>query len=135
MPAEGVRVVGFDELTSGSADLFRQIEKRADRELEQVARERASVVYSVVPRVTGRLAASITAEPFSGGSLVGIGDTGTPYAGWIEFGGTRGRPYVPEGRYLYPIALEAGHTVEHDMTKSAKDEIRSFRWPTPPTTT
>jgi phage gpG-like protein len=134
MPDEGVKVVGFDELKRGSADLFDQIGKRARKDLEHVASRRAEMVRGVVPRVTGRLAASVTAEPYSGGALAGIGDTSTPYAGWVEFGGTRGRPYVPQGRYLYPIALEAGQLVDRDMTAATKDEIRGHRWPKPQTT-
>jgi hypothetical protein len=135
MPDQGVTVVGYDELVRGSLRLFDDIEKRADKDLEQVAGRRASMVRAAVPRVTGRMAASVTAAPFASGALVGVGDTSAPYSGWVEFGGTRGRPYVPEGRYLFPIALAAGHLVEHDMTRAAKDEIKGFRWPQPPTAT
>lgn len=54
---------------------------------------------AVVPRRTGRLASSITVRPVPDGAEVRMGD-GIPYAGWIEYGGTRGRPYVAKGRYL-----------------------------------
>jgi hypothetical protein len=130
----GVNIVGWDEFRVGSAELFAAISKRADKELLAVARQRAGMVAATVPRVTGRLAASVTADPYADGSMVGIGDERTPYAGWIEFGGTRGRPYVPEGRYLYPIALAAGELVDRDLTTATKQEIRSFHWPNPPTT-
>ena len=131
MPDEGVKVVGYDELVRGTRELFDRIGNRADKDLQQVARQRAEMVRAVVPRVTGRLAGSVTAAPFSGGAEASIGDDGTPYAGWIEFGGTRGRSYVPEGRYLYPISLAAGHTVGRDLGRATSSEIRGFHWPTP----
>ena len=59
-----------------------------------------------VPHLSGQLAGSVEASSDDEGAGVGYGG-GVAYAGWIEFGGSRGRPYVPEGRYLYPTALEA----------------------------
>ncbi len=34
---------------------------------------------------------------------------GVPYAGWIEYGGSRGRAYAAQGRYVYPTALADAH--------------------------
>ena len=69
------------------------------------------MVRSKVPRVKGWLAASVAtiAAPMFGGegAAVGMGGGEVPYAGWIEFGGSRGRPLVAGGRYLSP-------TAEHD---------------------
>ena len=126
-----VTVVGAEELRRGTVLLAGDIEHRADQELVDVARDRAAATVLIVPRVTGRLAASVTSDPASHGARVSIGNAGTPYAGWIEFGGTRGRPYISEGRYLYPTAFEAGHTVQHDLSTATSDEIRGFRWPRP----
>jgi hypothetical protein len=61
---------------------------------------------------------------------VGIGD-GIAYAGWIEFGGTRGRPYFPEGRYLFPTALEAEAEIVAAGEQAANKEIGAMRWPSP----
>jgi phage gpG-like protein len=52
---------------------------------------------SAVPKRTGRLAASIAVRTMADGAEV---EMNTVYAGWIEYGGTRGRPYVSQGRYL-----------------------------------
>jgi len=130
-----VTVVGFDELVRGSSALFDAIQKRADKQLESVAEQRANMVRAAVPRVSGRLAASVTAAPSSSGAFAGMGGPDVQYAGWIEFGGTRGRPYMPEGRYLFPIAIAAGQLVEHDMTTITRNEIEGFHWPRPPTIT
>ncbi len=48
-----------------------------------------------VPHVSGRLAASVEAVRESKGARVSMS---TPYAAWIEYGGSRGRPYDAEGR-------------------------------------
>ncbi len=70
----------------------------------------ASTASSRVPHLSGQLAASIRTSNANEGELVGVafGYSGSvPYDGWIEFGGTRGRPYVSDGRYIYPTAQEA----------------------------
>lgn len=55
---------------------------------------------SRLPRRSGRLVSSVRveADPENEARLL----VGAPYAGWIEYGGTRGRPYVPGGRYVGP---------------------------------
>ena len=58
---------------------------------------------------------------------------GLPYAGWIEFGGGRGHPYRPRGRYLYPTAkrTEPGVPSSTAETRDRAQQIRRMRWPTP----
>ena len=44
------------------------------------------------------------------GATIRMGRKAIPYAGWVEFGGTRRRPhittreYIASGRYLFPAA-------------------------------
>ena len=129
-----VTVLGAEEVRRGTIALFSDIQKRADLELVDIAAQRADMVNAAVPRVTGRLAASVTSDRLRGvGALAGMGDDVTPYAGWIEYGGTRGREYIPGGRYLVPIAEAAGHTVGRDLERATNDEIRTHRWPPPRT--
>jgi phage gpG-like protein len=90
----------------------------------------ASIVAAKVPRLTGQLAGSIEANPTDDGAEVEMGD-GIEYAGWIEFGGTRGRPYIPEGRYLYPSAIEATDEFARLAAETADDTARRFAWSTP----
>jgi hypothetical protein len=136
-----VEVHGYDELISGSEDLFERIEEEASDRFELVADEVASTARWRVPRETGALAATIAVERRGANVLVGLGDEGTPYAGWIEFGGGREgrgggvaeRPYIPRGRYLYPVATSAEPVLVAAATRAAEDEIRRFPWrkPTP----
>ena len=126
-----VTIVGADELRRGMVLLAGQLDKGADDQLDEIARRRADAVVLIVPRVTGRLAGSVTVDRTSSGANVSIGNEGTPYAGWIEFGGTRGRPYISEGRYLYPVALADQGQVDRDLTTTTSQEIKGFRWPRP----
>lgn len=137
-PAE-IRVAGFDELAKGSEKLFEQIGPAAGKAFDQIAQDRATVVRARVPVVSGALRASVVTESDGPMATMGIGDDGTPYAGWIEFGGTReggrnataDRPYVPSGRYLYPTAFAAEPDLVESGQRAAQDEIRGQQWKTP----
>ncbi|HEU0193320.1 MAG TPA: HK97 gp10 family phage protein [Gaiellales bacterium] len=125
-----VQVRGLAELARGSRRLADNIDSGADAAFRSVADQTATLVRGRVPRVSGRLAASVTADSISEGAQVGMGD-GVPYAGWVEFGGTRGRPYIAQGRYLYPTAQAAGPLLQRAGETTARDEIRRMAWPRP----
>jgi phage gpG-like protein len=125
-----ITVVGFDELASGSKRLFGKIGDRAVKDFERIAGQQAGTVRGRVPRETGRLAGSVTSFREGERAIVGMGD-GVPYAGWIEFGGTRGRPYLPQGRYLFPVVSGAEPQVVAAGTRAADREIGGFQWKTP----
>jgi len=125
-----VEVKGLDELARGSRRLFDRIGEQAGTEFKTVADQVAVLVRGRVPRVSGRLASSVTAEDITDGANVGMGGS-VPYAGWIEFGGTRGRPYVSTGRYLYPTAQDAGPLLQRAGEQAARTEIKGMTWPIP----
>ena len=93
------------------------------------------MVRSQVPRVKGWLAASVAvidSAQFGGeGVTVGMGGGEVVYAGWIEFGGSRGRPLVPGGRYLTPTVLDNTDDAGQAVETAADDQIRRQAWPTP----
>ena len=133
MPDESVQFVGAD--TAG-----RDIRRWADElgpavvnKANSLADTVRSQVQAEVPVVTGTLAASVTVIEDTQGIGVSIGD-GVPYAGWIEFGGSRGRDLVPEGRYLYPTALAAEPDYLSLAADVADDTARRFPWSTPTAT-
>src|SRR5262245_50903992 len=128
MAQDGIEVHGIPELERGSRRLFDNIDQGAGSAFRSVADQVATIVRSRVPRRSGRLAGSVVSDQADEGALVGMGD-GVPYAGWIEFGGTRGRPYVPTGRYLYPTASDAAPLLQRAGEQVAHDEIRRMAWP------
>jgi hypothetical protein len=81
--------------------------KRAGR---QAAEPVAALTRANLPHVTGRLAGDVRVTASRTGAAVRMGRKSVPYAGWVEFGGTRKRPhlsereYVRTGRYLFPAA-------------------------------
>lgn len=126
----GARVLGYDELARGSKTLFEAIGEAAPKAFSDVARDVAGSVSATVPRLSGALAGSVTADLVGDRATVGMGE-GLPYAAWIEFGGSRGRPLVPEGRYLTPVALAGEPLVAEAGARVAQDEIGDMRWPSP----
>jgi Bacteriophage HK97-gp10, putative tail-component len=128
----GVEVSGLAELNHDLDRLVNHIDDTAPERLKRVADTTAGDVRTVVPYQSGKLAASIKSglAKSQKKASVRIGAR-VPYAGWIEFGGTRSRPYVPGGRYLYPTALGAEPQVVAAVKKATDDEIRTMRWTNP----
>lgn len=132
---------GRVELVGGPAAMA-DIRRWADQVAPEVAKaaqpfaERvADIVRGRVPVLTGQLAGSVEVgadDEGGAGVTVGIGD-GVPYAGWIEFGGGHGRPYIPEGRYLYPTAEQAADEYAQMAADTAADTVGRFSWSTPAT--
>ena len=125
------KVYGLDELARGMRDLAGEIDTAAENELETVAAQTAAEIRGKVPRLTGRLAGSVTSSGglFSSAATVSMG--GLPYAGWIEFGGSRGRPFVADGRFVLPTAEDNEGLAERAGEKAARNQIRRQRWPRP----
>jgi len=90
----------------------------------------ADQVRGRVPHLTGLLASTL--ESSADDEAVSVGyDGGAPYDGWIEFGGSRGRAYSPEGRYLYPAATDAADDFEKVAADTASDTVGRFAWSQP----
>ncbi len=123
-----VQVKGGTELVTGSKRLVKQIDDDARRRFLSVADHAAGQVMGKVPRKTGRLASSVSIEPTDRSALLRMGQ-GVVYAGWIEFGGSRGRPFVKRGRYLYPTALESQPMAVQAAEYAANESIDGFSWP------
>lgn len=130
-PDMEVRVLGLDELLSGVHGLADRIGHSAGPAMEQTAARVADSVRGRVPHLTGALAGSVTAgSDHEGQAFVGMGE-GLPYAGWIEYGGTRGRPYVDRGRYVYPTAQAAEPQLVAAASDQTQREIARYPWTRP----
>ena len=123
-----VKVYGLDEFARGARKLAGNIDEAAGDDLQSVADMAANTVRATVPRRTGRMAGSVSSGRRGRRAAVSYG---VPYAGWIDYGGTRGRPYVRQGRYLYPTARAAADEAERASEDAARKEIRTMIWPRP----
>jgi phage gpG-like protein len=122
-----VEFVGADE---AMADLRRwadQVAPAVAKAGGSFAQTVAQQVAGIVPVVSGDLRGSVDTGTDEDAVTVSIG-AGLRYAGWIEFGGSRGRPYVPDGRYLYPTAQAAEDEYAAMAADAADDTVGAFAW-------
>lgn len=126
------QIIGADEAFRDLKEVAGKINSAAVAEALQQARHLVPLVQAKVPKVTGRLRASLAAALTTNrdGAIAGYNGR-APYAGWIEFGGSKGRPYAAEGRYLYPTAEEANVTAA--LEDAAERTIGAFSWSKPRT--
>jgi hypothetical protein len=130
-PAITSDVRGLAELARGTRRLFDKIDEHADKAFLSTADQVATMIANKQPVLTGRLAASATSSGTDKGADVSLGGPGVPYAGWIEFGGTRGRPYIPAGRSVYPTADESKSMFTQAGQRVVRDQIEVMTWPKP----
>lgn len=125
-----VELVGAD---AAMADLKRwadELGPAVAKAAEPFADRVADVVRGKVPVISGQLAGSVATSSTDDG--VGVGyDGSAEYAGWVEFGGTRGRPYMPDGRWLYPTAEASSEEFAKVAADTATDTAGRFAWSTP----
>jgi hypothetical protein len=135
-PASGgsggrVDLVGLDAANRALRDWSRDLGPAVEQELAGFASTLARTVASTVPVLTGTLKGSVeVAElgPSEDGVGVAMG-AGIPYAGWIEYGGTRGRPATPQGRYLGTTAVAAETRFLDAVATAADKTVRGYPWP------
>lgn len=114
MPGDPIKVTGLREFQRALKGADAALPKR----LRVVLNDAATIVINWatarMPRVTGRAIASVKARSSQRESRVAIGGTRAPYVPWLDFGGSTGpnksvhRPFLGDGRYLYP-GLRANH--------------------------
>lgn len=126
MPAD-VKFIGADAALDDLRDWADQVAPAVAKAAEPFVQRVADTVAGRVPHLSGQLAGSVTSFSDDEGASVGYDGT-VAYAGWIEFGGTRGRSYVPEGRYVYPAALDAQDEYATIAAEAASDSIGRFAW-------
>ena len=132
-----VQIVGADQLR---ADLTRlaqpggAFDQATRTAADRVLEPRAATTRSVVPHVSGAMAASIHVTPQPFGAVLSEGD-GVAYAGWVDFGGTRpqggDRSYLPEGRYLFPSVGDLEPPAVAAYNTALQTAIDTFGWSHP----
>ncbi len=113
-PAQQVQIKGARELRRALNKIDRDLGKQLRRALkDEVAEPAAAKIRSRVPRLTGRWSSKITAGASQSSAYVTWGRSTVPYAGPVEHGGyPAGRPFVKEGRYVWPTAKELDPQIE-----------------------
>jgi hypothetical protein len=154
VPAPTLHLRGGPET---SAKIIRFAERNLPDSLKRTAEDSAKRLGDTIRRAqptdSGQLARSVNVTPKRDQIEVTLGGPGLPYAGWIEFGGSRatartgaglsraglrmarsagllsgGRPFVKTGRTIYPAikALRAEHEkrTAADLEREAAGALR-----------
>jgi hypothetical protein len=132
--SDGVAIIvrGVPEFIVGCQELGVNVKEAVDVAFRRIADQAAILVAPKVPVVSGRLQRSVAANVDDQGGRPNVTMGGElPYAGWVEYGGTRGRPYLPEGRYVYPTAHAARFELRLAGEIATEEQIRTMAWPTP----
>lgn len=129
MPGPAVKFIGADAAMDDLRDWTEHVAPAVAEAAEPLTQRVADVVSQRVPHLSGQLAGSLTTTRDDEGAGVGY-DGSVPYDAWIEFGGSRGRDYVPEGRYIYPTAAEAGDEFAQLAGHAAAQSAERFPWST-----
>lgn len=117
----------------GLRDLVRQLRAvRADlpKAIRLAANEAAEIVVvkarSKVPQRSGKAAASIKAKSTRTAARVSSGGRRAPYMPWLDYGGAVGpnksvkRPFIADGRYVYPAFSSERAKVKDTFEKALK---------------
>ncbi len=144
----------FDEDRGGATVALKAAGKEAAEPV--LARVRAEL-----PNRTGNLRGTLRVSPTKTGANIRLGTKKYPYAGAVDFGGYPrpgkqaaptgirgvarriaaffgrsanpggGRPYLPEGRYLYPAAKAEQGKVVPLYAAALQAAINAYPWSTP----
>jgi len=126
-----VRVEGLRELQK----ILKEVDGKLQRQIRVALNEGAKIVVAAgrptLPVVSGALAATLRPSSSQREGRVTLGTGAVPYAGWIEFGGKiphhgggeSVRPYIREGRYLFPAAVRKTDQVIEVCDRAVSDLI------------
>jgi len=124
--SQAVTVQGMNQLRRALKQLGDDLAdlKAAHRSAAELVMRRAA---GTLPKRTGALAASLRVGSGAASSLLREGKASVPYAGPVEFGGyPRGRPFIREGRYLFPAAKASIPQVEAIYEAAIEAEAAKF---------
>ncbi len=122
---EAIRIDGLRELSRALKKVEDGLQKEIPRRLKPIAERVAGIAAGRINSRSGRLAGSLRAFATQRAAGVRMGSARLPYAGPYEFGGyPEGRPFIPEGRAIYPTFKEQAPRVESEVVDVLNDLVR-----------
>lgn len=123
MSETAVQITGLAEFAKGLRKLDADAPKALRVALNGAAGLLIGEARKPIPRRSGRAAASLTARSTRTAVRVGAGGRRAAYYPWLDYGGAVGRgrsvkrPFLKEGRYLYPayFRLKASGEFEAEL--------------------
>ena len=130
MARDPIRIDGLREFQAA----LRKVDRDLPKQLRLVLNDAAEVIVEgakpLVPRRSGKAAASIKAQSQQRFARVKAGGARVPYYPWLDFGGSVGkrdsvkRPFLRDGRFLYPTLRNRRSMLNERMEKGLADLVR-----------
>lgn len=121
---DAVQIEGFRDFRRA----LRALGPAAPRALRVAGNQAAAVVVdrakAGVPRRSGKAAASIKAKSTQTAVKIASGGRSAPYFPWLDYGGAVGRndtakrPFIADGRYVYPAYHQSKSEFEGLLRKA-----------------
>ena len=129
-----ITVEGLRELRTA----LRKVDGEMQKMLRDAQNDAAQIVVNrakpKVPARTGRARDSIRVGSTQTATRVKAGSKRAPYYAWLDFGGRVGRkksvhrPFLREGRYIFPSYSETKEKVEDTLEKHLRELIKKVGW-------
>lgn len=127
-----IGIGGLAQLNRGLRAVDTEAPKQLRLALNSAAQLLADTARPEVPEVTGAARRSIVARSTRTAARVGVGGKKAPYFPWLDFGGQgriKGRPaprpFLGEGRYIYPTLRRIRPEIEQQLQDAISDVIRN----------
>lgn len=127
-----VEVGGLAQLSKG----LRAIDSQAPKELRLALNSAADLLVDAtrpkIPSLSGAARRSLVARSTRTSARVAVGGKKAPYVPWLDFGGQgrrpgrpAERPFLREGRYVYPTLREIRPRIEAQLQESITAVVRN----------
>lgn len=113
---------------------LREVDSQAPKALRLGLNESANLLVNrtrpLIPKLTGRAAASLKASSTRTSARVRMGGSRARYMPWLDYGGRVGvnrsveRPFYREGRYLYPTLKKIRPEIEASLQGALERVVR-----------
>jgi len=126
-----IAVEGMRDLQRALRELDGESQKEIRVAFNAVAETVAQGAARRVPKRTGKARASLRAQSSQRETRIAAGGRKAPYYGWLDFGGRIGRdkatvrPFVRQGRYIWPTIAANRDNLAQAVEKALVDLARS----------
>lgn len=127
-----VKVEGLAALNRGLRAIDSEAPKGLRLALNAAADELVDKTRPKIPTVSGAARRSLVAKSTRTSARVSIGGNRAPYAPWLDFGGQgrvagrpAERPFIREGRYVYPTLRRIGPDIERILGERIAAVVRA----------
>lgn len=126
-----IRVQGLAEFSRGLRKISADAPKGLRIALNASADSLIRKTLPLIPRRTGAASKSLRAQSTRTSVRIAVGGNRARYYPWLDFGGRTGRhrsvrrPFLKEGRYLYPTLGRMGGEIAEELDQALRDVARN----------